>query len=137
MALKRLEIATSGESFYPISNEIADIVSSQNISHGIVHLFCMHTSCSLTISEAFDPSAKDDLEKFLKYLAPRNLDFITHDAEGPDDSPSHMKSLLTSQSLSIPLENGIMCLGTWQGIYLCEFRDEPKTRTILVKTMSD
>ena len=137
MALKRLEITTSGERFYAITKDVSNIVRSENISDGIVHLFCMHTSCALTISESYDPSAKDDLENFLKYIAPRNLDFITHDAEGPDDSPSHMKSILTAQSLSIPVEKGEMCLGTWQGIYLCEFRDDPKSRTILVKTMTD
>lgn len=133
MALKRLVISTSGEKFYDITKDIRDIVKDQKINEGIIHLFCMHTSCGLTINESFDPSAREDLEQYLKYIAPRNLDFIKHDSEGPDDSPSHMKTMLTAQQLAIPLEKGELTIGTWQGIYLCEFRDSPKKRTIMIK----
>ena len=133
MALKRLGISTNGEKFYNITKDIRDIVKDQKINEGIIHLFCMHTSCGLTINESFDPSAREDLEQYLKYIAPRNLDFIKHDSEGPDDSPSHMKTMLTAQQLAIPLEEGELTIGTWQGIYLCEFRDSPKKRTIVIK----
>ena len=133
MALKRLVISTNGEKFYDITKDIRDIVKDQKINEGIIHLFCMHTSCGLTINESFDPSAREDLEQYLKYIAPRNLDFIKHDSEGPDDSPSHMKTMLTAQQLAIPLEQGELTIGTWQGIYLCEFRDSPKKRTIVIK----
>ena len=133
MALKRLVISTNGEKFYDITKDIRDIVKDQKINEGIIHLFCMHTSCGLTINESFDPSAREDLEQYLKYIAPRNLDFIKHDSEGPDDSPSHMKTMLTAQQLAIPLEEGELTIGTWQGIYLCEFRDSPKKRTIKIK----
>lgn len=133
MALKRLVISTNGEKFYDITKDIRDIVKDQKINEGIIHLFCMHTSCGLTINESFDPSAREDLEQYLKYIAPRNLDFIKHDSEGPDDSPSHMKTMLTAQQLAIPLEQGELTIGTWQGIYLCEFRDSPKKRTIMIK----
>ncbi len=133
MALKRLVISTNGEKFYNITKDIRDIVKDQKINEGIIHLFCMHTSCGLTINESFDPSAREDLEQYLKYIAPRNLDFIKHDSEGPDDSPSHMKTMLTAQQLAIPLEEGELTIGTWQGIYLCEFRDSPKKRTIVIK----
>ena len=133
MALKRLVISTNGENFYDITKDIRDIVKDQKINEGVIHLFCMHTSCGLTINESFDPSAREDLEQFLKYIAPRNLDFIKHDSEGPDDSPSHMKTMLTAQQLAIPLEEGELTIGTWQGIYLCEFRDSPKKRTIMIK----
>ncbi len=133
MALKRLVISTNGEKFYNITKDIRDIVKDQKVNEGIIHLFCMHTSCGLTINESFDPSAREDLEQYLKYIAPRNLDFIKHDSEGPDDSPSHMKTMLTAQQLAIPLEEGELTIGTWQGIYLCEFRDSPKKRTIVIK----
>lgn len=133
MALKRLVISTNGEKFYDITKDIRDIVKDQKINEGIIHLFCMHTSCGLTINESFDPSAREDLEQYLKYIAPRNLDFIKHDSEGPDDSPSHMKTMLTAQQLAIPLEEGELTIGTWQGIYLCEFRDSPKKRTVMIK----
>lgn len=133
MALKRLVISTNGEKFYDITKDIRDIVKDQKINEGMIHLFCMHTSCGLTINESFDPSAREDLEQYLKYIAPRNLDFIKHDSEGPDDSPSHMKTMLTAQQLAIPLEEGELTIGTWQGIYLCEFRDSPKKRTVMIK----
>lgn len=133
MALKRLVISTNGEKFYDITKDVRDIVKDQKINEGMIHLFCMHTSCGLTINESFDPSAREDLEQYLKYIAPRNLDFIKHDSEGPDDSPSHMKTMLTAQQLAIPLEEGELTIGTWQGIYLCEFRDSPKKRTVMIK----
>lgn len=104
-------------------------------SNGLLTLFIKHTSAALTINESFDPSAKADIESFLKHLAPRNLAFITHDTEGPDDSPSHMKSVLLNPSLSLIIENGKMVLGTWQGIYLAEFRDGSHSRRIALKYM--
>ena len=135
MALKRLELNTTGERFYPMTELVTSELNKSHITEGIVHLFCMHTSCGLTINESFDHSAKEDLESYLKHVAPRDLSFIKHDAEGPDDSPSHMKTLLTGQNLAIPFENGELALGTWQGIYLCEFRDEPKRRVIIMKVI--
>ncbi|WP_216639890.1 secondary thiamine-phosphate synthase enzyme YjbQ [Halobacteriovorax marinus] len=83
------------------------------------------------------PSARGDLESFLDHIAPRNLPFIKHTDEGEDDSPSHMKTLLVNQSMSFIVDSGELILGTWQGIYLCEFRDSPKQRNILIKFVAD
>jgi secondary thiamine-phosphate synthase enzyme len=134
MPLKKLLVNTSGEEFNDITRQVKDAIDTLAVDRdGIAHLFCMHTSCGLTISESYDPSAKKDLELFMQHLAPRNLGFITHDCEGPDDSPSHMKSILLNQNIAIPVEAGKLLLGQWQGIYLAEFRDDPKTRTVIVK----
>ncbi|MCP4912101.1 MAG: YjbQ family protein [Oligoflexia bacterium] len=139
MEPKSISISTSGERFYAISKEIEKAMSEtwKSSTSGVLTLFIQHTSCALTINESFDPSAARDMESFLKHLAPRNLGFIEHDAEGPDDSPSHMKSILLQTSLQIPVDQGKMMLGTWQGIYLCEFRDSPKTRRVILKYQAD
>ncbi|EQC51884.1 secondary thiamine-phosphate synthase enzyme YjbQ [Bacteriovorax sp. DB6_IX] len=134
MPTKTVIVNTSGEGFYDITESVKTH-SKQLIDsdEGLLYIFTMHTSCALTINEAFDPSAKTDMENFMKHLAPRNLSFITHTAEGADDSPSHMKSILLNQNLCLPVENGDLIMGTWQGIYLSEFRDGQKDRKILLK----
>lgn len=135
MSLQILEISSQGEGMINITEDVASLI--EGVSSGIVIVQNTHTSCGLTINEAFDPSAKEDMENFLKHLAPENLKFIKHTDEGPDDSPSHMKSLLVQPSLTIIIDNGKMLLGKWQGIYLCEFRRSPKLRRILIKTIED
>ena len=142
MNLHTFSFKTSGEKFYDITTSLnsffqKEIIPQFKVSSGILHLFLQHTSCALTISEAYDPSAKKDLESFMKHLAPRKLNFITHTLEGPDDSPSHMKSILLQNSLSLPIEKSEMFLGRWQGVYLAEFRDQPKQREILLKFTPD
>lgn len=139
MSYLEIKVKTTGEKFYDITKLVKEALSSQLSSSesGVVHLFIKHTSCALTVNESYDPSAKEDLEKFLKHSAPRNLNFIQHTDEGEDDSPSHMKSMLLNQSMSFIVENREMLLGTWQGIYLCEFRDSPKTRSVLIKFQKD
>ena len=131
--------STEGEKFYNITEKVNKELLKLNpdSKSGILHLFLTHTSCALTINEAYDKSAQDDLTSFLKHIAPRNLEFITHTSEGPDDSPSHMKTMLLQQNLSFIIDSGDLVLGTWQGIYLAEFRDSPKQRNILVKFVSD
>lgn len=131
--------STEGEKFYNITEKVNKEVLALNpqLKPGILHLFLTHTSCALTINEAYDKSAQEDLTTFLKHVAPRNLSYITHTAEGPDDSPSHMKTMLLQQSLSFIIDSGKLILGTWQGIYLAEFRDSPKHRNILVKFVAD
>lgn len=131
--MQKISLITAGERFYDITSTIKDSVASSSLQSGLVVLFCPHTSCGLTISEAWDPSAREDLENFLQHLAPRNLRFIKHDAEGQDDSPSHMKSVLLQQSITLLVEEGNLMLGQWQGIYLAEFRDDPRTREIWLK----
>ena len=139
MSLTRLIIPTQGEQFYDITTRVNE--SLQQLrgkkQSGILNLFIQHTSCGLTINESYDPSAREDMEEFLRHLAPRNLKFIKHDDEGPDDSPSHMKSMLIQNSITIPVERGQLLLGQWQGLYLCEFRDAPKERSILLKFLAD
>jgi len=142
MTLYKFTFETSGEKFYDITSLLnsffqKDIKPHFQTHSGILHLFLQHTSCALTISEAYDPSAKKDLENFMKHLAPRKLNFITHTLEGPDDSPSHMKSILLQNSLSLIVEKNEIFLGKWQGIYLAEFRDQPKYREILLKFSAD
>ncbi len=136
-----IELQTSGEQFYEITDQVKmslnKLLKDSNSKSGVLTLFITHTSCGLTINESYDPAAKNDMENFLKHLAPRNLNFITHTEEGPDDSPSHMKTMLINQNLSFIVESEELLLGTWQGIYLCEFRDSPKTRKILVKFQAD
>ncbi len=132
--IKQIKVATKGERFYEFTDSLRDFVRQEwkDLS-GVLTLFNTHTSCALTISEAYAPTAKLDMENFLKTLAPRNLSFIQHKDEGEDDSPSHMKSLLLETSLNIFVEKGELVLGQWQGIYLCEFRDDSKTRTLLLR----
>lgn len=104
---------------------------------GILHLFCPHTSCALAINESWDPSAKSDLEKFFDHLAPRNLPFIEHTLEGPDDSPAHMKSALLNQHLTLFVDQKQLVLGQWQGIFLAEFREKGSQRKIFLKYQPD
>ena len=142
MNLYTFSYKTSGENFYDITSSLnsffqKEVIPNFKPASGVLHLFLQHTSCALTISEAYDPSAKKDLESFMKHLAPRNLNFITHTLEGPDDSPSHMKSILLQSSLAIPVDKGEIFLGRWQGLYLAEFRDQPKRREILLKFIAD
>lgn len=125
-----IKIETRGEQFYSITKEIESAIKIPDNSNGVLTIYCPHTSCALTINENYDSSARKDMENFLKYLAPRNLAFIKHTAEGPDDSPSHMKSILLQNSIQLIVANGKIKLGTWQGVYLCEFRDAPHTRKI-------
>lgn len=131
-----LAIKTHGEMFYEITDQVKKAVKDLSEGKsGVCYLFNPHTSCGLTISEAYAPEAKTDLESFLKHLAPRNLSFITHDDEGEDDSPSHMKSILLETTLTLLVEKGELVLGQWQGIYLAEFRDDAKTRRLKLKML--
>ncbi len=135
MPIKTELVNTSGERFYDITSQIKDalIELNPNQEDGILVCQIQHTSAALCVNEAFDPSAKADMENFLKHLAPRKLNFITHTAEGPDDSPSHMKSILMQSSLTFIIEDGEIDIGRWSGIYLCEFRDAPNRRKIKLK----
>ena len=98
---------------------------------GLFHLFIKHTSAALTINENADPSVRVDFENIFNQLVPENLPFLTHTIEGPDDMPAHIKSTLADSSISIPITNGRLNLGTWQGIYLCEFRNHAGSRKLV------
>lgn len=129
-----LKIKTNGESFINITDQIKSIELSGD---GVLYLFLPHTSCALCISEAFDPDAISDVNLFMQQLAPRNLKFIKHKTEGPDDSPSHMKSILLHQTITLLVEQGKIILGQWQGVFLAEFRDGIHHREIFVKYCQD
>jgi secondary thiamine-phosphate synthase enzyme len=115
-----------------ITDPVARLVSKAGLSTGMCTLFIRHTSASLIIQENYDPSARVDLETFMDRLVPEGASWMTHTLEGDDDMPSHIKSVLTQVSLSIPILDGKLALGTWQGIYLWEHRDRPTPREILV-----
>ena len=123
---------TSGQGLWEISEKVADAVADSDVENGICNLLIQHTSASLIIQENADPSAKRDLEQWLNRLVPENDPLFTHTLEGPDDMPAHIKAALTASSLSIPVMNGALALGTWQGIYLWEHRASPHTRKIAV-----
>ncbi len=98
---------------------------------GLLHLFIQHTSAALTINEDADPSVRIDFENIFNKLVPENMPFLTHTMEGPDDMPAHIKAALIGNSVSIPITNGQLNLGTWQGVYLCEFRNHANARKIV------
>lgn len=133
----KLAISTHGERFYDVSTHVQHAITEMfsDQRNGAAVLFCPHTSCALTIAEAYDVSARNDMENFLKHLAPRGLNFITHNDEGADDSPSHMKSILLQQSLTVIVNDARVVLGSWQGIYLAEFRDAERRREIWLQSL--
>ncbi|MEM9835735.1 MAG: secondary thiamine-phosphate synthase enzyme YjbQ [Bacteroidota bacterium] len=98
---------------------------------GLLHLFIQHTSAAITINENADPDVRTDFESIFNYLVPENLPFLTHTLEGPDDMPAHIKAAMIGNSVTIPITSGRMNLGTWQGIYLCEFRNRAGARRLV------
>ena len=130
--IRTLTIETSGQGLYEITGEVSGVVHSEASSDGLCTLFCQHTSASLTIQENADPTAKSDLEEWLMRLVPEDDPHFTHTYEGPDDMPAHIKTALTSTSLSIPVNKGTLMLGTWQGIYLWEHRSSKHRRKVIV-----
>jgi len=130
-----LSVRTHGKGTTEITREIASIVSRAWIEHGTVTIFVRHTSASLVIMENADPSARRDLEVFFEKLVPENTPWFIHTQEGPDDMPSHIRMALTRTSEVIPIINGGMTLGTWQGIFLFEHRRAPHHREIAVNVM--
>ena len=103
---------------------------------GLMNVFIKHTSAALTINENADPSVREDLETSFNRIVPENQSYYTHTLEGPDDMPAHIKSSLLGVSLTIPITNGSLNLGTWQGIYLCEFRNHSRPRRIIITIYS-
>jgi secondary thiamine-phosphate synthase enzyme len=128
----QIAISTRGKGFYPFTREVAQWVSSLKIETGLLTLFVQHTSASLAIQENADPDVVRDLADFFERLAPENDPRYRHRDEGPDDMPAHIRSVLTSTSLTIPVVHGRMALGTWQGIYLFEHRSAPHRRSVVL-----
>ena len=127
-----MEFQVSGAGMYEITTEVNDKIRPLQIQSGMLNLFIRHTSASLIIQENADPSAKKDLEVWLDRLVPENDLLYTHIAEGADDMPAHIKAMLTAVSLSIPISEGSLMLGTWQGIFLWEHRSAPHKRQIVL-----
>ena len=131
------DLRTRGKGTYEITREVASIVGRSGISTGTVTVFVKHTSASLVIMENADPSARRDLEVFFDKLVPEDTPWFVHTMEGPDDMPSHIRMALTRTSEVIPMMNGRMTLGTWQGIFLFEHRRAPHHREIVVSVVGD
>ena len=127
-----LTVQTSGAGFTDFTSEVAKFVAEAGAREGVVMLFIRHTSASLTIQENADPTVLVDLMTALNRLAPENAGW-RHDTEGPDDMPAHIKTMLTSTSLQIPVLGGALALGTWQGIYLVEHRARPHRREVVLQ----
>jgi secondary thiamine-phosphate synthase enzyme len=130
-----LSIHTNGPGLYEFTGEVARFVRESGVEQGLLTLFVQHTSCSLCVQENADPDVRRDLEQFFRRLVPSSDDpsmrWISHESEGPDDMPAHIKAALTAVSLSIPVSEGRPVLGTWQGIYLFEHRQRPHTRRVI------
>lgn len=124
-----LVIASPGQGLHEITRDVVRWVERQEMTTGLLTVFCRHTSASLCIQENAAPEVRGDVLRWLNRIAPESADYA-HDDEGPDDMPAHLKSILTGVSLSIPVSGGIPALGTWQGIYLCEHRRAPHRRKI-------
>lgn len=127
-----LTVRTSGRGFVDLTPEIDAFLRQVDAGEGMVTAFIRHTSASLTIQENADPSVLRDLDTALSRLAPENAGW-THDAEGPDDMPGHVKTMLTSTSLQVPVRDRAMMLGTWQALYLIEHRSRPHTREVVLQ----
>ncbi len=131
-----MTVQTSGTGFVDLTTEVAKFVRDAGAREGAVTLFIRHTSASLTIQENADPSVLADLTTALDALAPENAGW-THDTEGADDMPAHVKTMLTAASLQVPVQNGELTLGTWQAIYLIEHRSRPHRREIVLQFIGD
>lgn len=128
---KRLQIRTSGKSLHKITSDVQSAVRESGIRTGLCTVFLRHTSASLVIQENADPDVLRDMERFFSKLVPEGNDYI-HSTEGPDDMPAHLRTALTHTSENIPIGDGRLLLGTWQGIYLWEHRDRSHTREIVI-----
>jgi len=130
-----LSLPAYGRGFHLITRELMERLPDLP-SEGILHLFIQHTSAGLTLNENADPTVRVDFESFFNQMVKENEPFVVHDIEGPDDMPAHVKSSLVGSSVSIPIHHHRLMLGTWQGIYLCEFRDAPHRRKIIATIIS-
>jgi secondary thiamine-phosphate synthase enzyme len=137
MTSHRLKVATHGKGLYEITGHIAAWLESASVRDGLLTVFVQHTSASLTIQENADPDVVHDLNAFFNRLVPEDNRLYRHTAEGPDDMPAHIRAALTLTQLSIPVEDGRMALGTWQGVYLFEHRAVPHRRNVLLHLIGE
>ena len=133
---KTLEINTSPKSFLDITKDVQAFVSESSLANGVCSLFIKHTSASLVIQENYDPSVRQDFETIFSKLVPEDFPYV-HNMEGKDDMPAHVRSALTSTSESIPVVNSKLSLGTWQGIYIWEHRDQTHNRKVIISIIGE
>lgn len=131
----QLKLPPKSRGFHIITSEVLEQLPPLP-NQGILHLFCQHTSCGITINENADPTVREDFEFFFNRIVPENLDGLKHTLEGVDDMPAHIKSSLVGCQVLIPIVRGELALGTWQGIYLCEFRNHGGARKLFATYMS-
>ena len=135
-ALHRFTQATSRKGLVEITAPVADWVAGQAMSTGLLTVFCRHTSASLLIQENADPTVRTDMERYFERIAPESGTYV-HDLEGSDDMPAHLRAALTQTSLAIPVAEGALLLGTWQGLYLFEHRSRPHRREIVLHFLGE
>ena len=135
--LHEFVVRTSGRGLYEITDEVLAWVRERGIERGLLSLHVRHTSASLVVQENADPEVRRDLERFFTRLVPPGDPLFRHTSEGPDDMPAHVRSALTSTTLSIPVAGGAPALGTWQGIYVYEHRDAPHRRRVAAHLLGD
>jgi secondary thiamine-phosphate synthase enzyme len=133
----QLEVRNHGRGLYEITDQIESKIDKSRVQNGTVTVFVQHTSCSIVIMENADPTARRDLEEFFDRLVPEGADYFTHDSEGSDDMPSHIRMALTRTSETVPIVDGKMQLGTWQGIFLFEHRRAAHRRKVSVTTIGE
>jgi secondary thiamine-phosphate synthase enzyme len=134
---EQLEVRTKGKGLYEITDDVQENIDRHGVRNGTVTVFVQHTSCSLLIMENADPTARRDLEEFFDQLVPEHADYFTHGSEGSDDMPSHIRMALTRTSETIPIVDGNMQLGTWQGVFLFEHRRAPHRRKVSVTIIGE
>lgn len=127
-----ITVNTRGKGLYDITREVAKWTADRTEGIALLTLFCRHTSASLTIQENYDPDVVSDIARFFERLVPENPRDYEHTLEGPDDMPAHIRTVLSGVNLSIPVVNGKLSLGTWQGIYLFEHRRQAHTRSVVL-----
>lgn len=134
---QQISVATRGRRLYDITEEVRRWAEAAGMQTGMLTLYIQHTSASLLINENYDPDVLDDLERFFARLIPDGDPLFVHTAEGPDDMPAHVRTALTQTHLAIPLLEGKLALGTWQGIFLYEHRHEPATRRLVLHLVGE
>jgi secondary thiamine-phosphate synthase enzyme len=135
--LERLTVRTRARGFYEITRDVQSFVAQAGVKTGLCTLHLRHTSASLLIQENADPDVQRDFERFFARLIPDGDPLFVHTVEGDDDMPAHVRTALTTVNLSIPIHEGRLCLGTWQGIYLWEHRTRPHTRTVAMHVLGE
>lgn len=136
-ALHRLTVATHGKGLVEITRDVLAWTVGQGVGTGLLTLWCRHTSASLTVQENADPTVREDIARYFEALVPEDPARYAHDDEGPDDMPAHLRAMLTSTQLTIPVADGVPVLGTWQGVYLFEHRRRPHRREIVLHLLGE